>query len=351
MDLLYPNHRRRQNKKKRSLVSTATNIASGVIGTASLLIATQALYVALTTPKLPPPPNSGYDFDKEGLLIKYTNTTSDNNNGMETTVSQEQQGEKEEANGGNTGESSDSEFRLVLVGDSPVEGIGNKKHCEALGGQTALAFSNLLRRSVRYWSYGKSGLTARGIEESMVPFVQGLSSRYRIDAIVVMCGVNNVLSGHSANTFRKEVLGLLDSLVPCCSCQIIVIDLIDFALLPFLPFPLSKVLSWRSRVLQTELEAVVKGYTNEQGVNGQEKLVSIAHMPHVSDVLESGDDNPLLEHITTEEQRNSLSLDHFFADDNFHPALLGNALMGKVIADAYGQQLLVTASINDIWSI
>jgi len=337
----------RSKQKRRSFVSVAANIVSSVVSSAVLLVATQALYVALTTPRLPPPPNSGHDFEENGLLIRYTTDETS------TTTNVHHQKEEGERNGDDRvsdGEDPDSEFCLVLVGDSPVEGIGNRKHFEALGGQTALAFSKVLRRSVRYWSYGKSGLTARGVEEKMVPLVHKLSERYRIDAIVTMCGVNNVLTGHSPVKFGKELRGLLDSLIPCCRChlgfsgntKIIVVDLIDFALLPFLPFPLSKLLSWRSRTLQTELEAVVSGYGKEDEVP-----ISIAYMPHVSEILENNDNNLLLEHIISEEQRDSLRLDQFFADDNFHPALLGNALMGKVIVDTYSQQLLDIDFGND----
>jgi len=77
-------------------------------------------------------------------------------------------------------EKEQKEFRIALIGDSPVEGIGNKHHDTALSGETARAFAQKVvvgmkqkphqhstnkgdcYDSVRYWSYGKSGLTARG---------------------------------------------------------------------------------------------------------------------------------------------------------------------------------------------
>jgi len=182
----------------------------------------------------------------------------------------------------------------------------------------------------------------------MVPLVQRLSRRYtKIDAIVVMCGVNNVLSGHSADHFGKEVRGLLDSLVSFCPCPIIVIDLIDFAFMPFLPFPLSKILSWRSQALQTELEAIVNGYGEDERLGHRRRLISMAYMPDMPQILRNTNNDSLLpEYISSLEPRASLRLDQFFADDNFHPALLGNALIGKAIVDAY-TQLLQLSTIQD----
>jgi len=333
---------RQTRQKKRSLVSAVSQITSGAIGAAGLVVAAQAVYVALNTPRLQPPPNSGHDFEKDGLLIRYTSPTTNTDATNTDADSCTDSCTDTDTASSNFEEDAKSEFRLVLVGDSPIEGIGNKEHLETLGGQTALAFSKLFRRSVRYWSYGKCGLTARGVEDEMVPLVQRLSRRYtKIDAIVVMCGVNNVLSGHSADHFGKEVRGLLDSLVSCCPCPIIIIDLIDFRFLPFLPFPLSKILSWRSQALQTELEAIVNGYGEKERLG---HLISMAHMP---DVPNTNNDSLLLENSSSLEPRASLSLDHFFADDNFHPALLGNALIGKSIVNAYTQLLRLSTFQDD----
>jgi len=323
-------HRRTTRQKRRSLVSTASHIASGAIGAASLVIAAQAVYVKLTTPRLLPPINAGHEFEEDGLLIRYTSAAASG------TAS-----DKKDGSSDNNVDS--SEFILVLVGDSPVEGIGLNDHFETLGGQTALAFSKLLRRSVRYWSYGKGGLTARGVEKEMVPLVQRLSKRYnatKIDAIVVMCGVNNVLSGHTSDRFGTEVRGLLDSLLCSISCgfsraPIILIDLIDFALLPFLPFPLSKILSWRSQALQTELEAVVNHYQQEERVVRRRTLIGISHMPDYQKALLTTDHDSLL----PETRGGCRKLEHFFAKDNFHPALLGNALIGKAVTNTYTQLL------------
>lgn len=316
--------------------ASAAKFVSGAVGAAGLVLASQAIYVARTTPRLPPPEgghNSGHDFPPDGLVIPYIH--HDDN---DDSTAQPQK-----------------EFRLVLLGDSPVEGVGNESHGAALGGRTAQALSERTKRPVRYWSYGKSGLTARGIRDEMVPHLQRLLQHGGIDAVVICCGVNNVTSGHSADNFRTEAGELLNSVMGCCrsksntgTTKIIVMELVDFAVMPFLPWPLSKVLSWRSQTLQRELEAVVLNNSKSNGRkrvhydddanNGDDDdvLVGMAYTSSLSYPQVILNDHPLLDHMSQEE-KSSLKLTDFFADDGFHPANHGTTIIGKCIANTYTQ--------------
>ena len=283
-------------------------MASGVAGAAGLVLAAQVAYVVLTTPRLPPPQE---DVPEDGLLAC-------ENDGAAATAARE--------------------LRLVLIGDSPVEGIGNGTHGEALGGRTAAALSRSTGRPVRYWPYGKSGLTARGVQEQILPRMKRIAGG--VDVVVVSCGVNNVLRGHSADTFRREVADLLDAVAICgrgaggADAKVIVIELLDFSFLPFLPWPLSKVCSWRSRILQRELEAAVLD-SRDKGAP-----MDMAYLPDVPTLLENATCHPLLDHITNKEERDSLTLSDFFAGDDFHPAGHGTIILGEVIAKTYKQLCL-----------
>lgn len=290
-------------QKQKRPFTTATKIGCA----AGLLIASQALFIAITTPRLPPPSNSGHDFDEDGLLLSHEEGYEENDA---------------------------KEFRIVLIGDSPVEGIGNDSHDLALGGQTAKAFSKLLKRPVRYWSYGKSGLTARGVTDEMLPHLQRLSKRMRIDAVVVSCGVNNVLEGiSSAASFGGELRELLCSIRLCCQAitKVLVLELIDFELLPFLPFPLSKLLSWRSKALQKEVENTVKDFNK---TDDQMSHVGMAPLPKLEELLGGDREHPLLDHMSKDDKK-TLSLNDFFADDNFHPKNNGTTIIGKIIVETY----------------
>jgi len=217
---MYSRRRNKRNQKRSiSVASQAASIGSDALILASsgaLLLASQLLYMDITNPRLPPPDKSGHDFVPEGLVASY----HDNNADYDDAENNERSKSKMSSDG-------TSEFRLVLVGDSPIEGIGNHHHAETMGGQTALEFSKALQRPVRYWSFGKSGLTARGIQEEMVPHLERLHETIRmkkasrgrngedvhtIDAVIICCGVNNVLSGHSPKRYGEEVRDLISSI-------------------------------------------------------------------------------------------------------------------------------------------
>jgi len=329
---------------------TLCNTASTAIGAAGAVLASEALYVVLTTPRLNPPPLSGTDFESDGILVVHCDNESNNDHNDIAD---------------NNHNTYNKELRVILLGDSPVEGIGNETHQEALAGQTAKAISDRYKQNVRFWSFGKSGLTAHGIEQEIVPLMKQIQMKFgRIDLVVLSCGVNNVLWGHSAVTFGKELESLLDSieqspghttsmsngslhsslLVP----DVIVMALLDFSYMPFLPYPLSSFAGWRSRALQKEMEHVIQrrnihkidsknnNNPNDTSLHVHVHVhvgVTIAHIPDISTVLMQ-EDHPLLEDIETDVKR-TLQLENFFADDGFHPAKYGTILLGKLISQTY----------------
>lgn len=306
-----------------------------------------------------------------------------------------------------------NEFRLVLIGDSPVEGVGNATHNIALSGQTAKAFAQkgvvlgggLQQQNkqassdyydydcVRYWSYGKSGLTARGIEEEMIPYlhrvvddiistpsedvhqnsstIHDTSSEEVINAIVLLCGVNNVLDVNStASSFYLDVHRLIRSIrnnPRLMDTPLIVLGLPDFSSLPFLPWPLAFALGWRGRMMQRILEKAIREIQlNEQERNNTMKenkgkctRTILKVIPDVQTVLgsigyhcyrscEESDKpatiqmrfcHPLLKYLggipLTQDRIASLGMIDFLCDDGFHPGKLGTVYVGNLIREAY----------------
>lgn len=305
------------NKKRRK----AVNVVAGSLATASLVVASQAIYVGLTTPRLKAPPKSCHDFDKDGLLVDVDEVLCmADNHSTPLNVSNHRQ----------TFQNQD-EIRVVLLGDSPVEGIGNETHDESMSGQTAHAIMRTFHKPVRYWSLGKSGLTAKEIQIEMVSLMKNnVLPKYKIDLIVISCGVNNVLRGQSAKTFAKELDSLLDSIDDCndidYNVPVIVLGLLDFSHLPFLPFPLSSVAGWRSRVLHQEMIEIV----NKRSTTSQ-RIFEMAHIPSVHTIV-GNDNHPLLDCVSKIPRGNTSELDDFFADDGFHPAKYGTIMLGNLIA-------------------
>lgn len=316
-------------KRRAGFASTLSRIGTTTVGAAGVILGTQAVYVGITTPRLAPPPRSGRNFERDGLIV--SSAVNDNDSG--TTRSSND--DDDDNNYHQTYFQNQDEICVILLGDSPVEGIGNTSHGVALGGQTAHALSRTFGKPVRYWSLGKSGLTASGIEREMVPFMKEISKEYKIDLVVVSAGVNNVLCCHSSILFENELNSLLHSIQECRlkrNVPVIFLGLLDFSHMPFLPFPLSSVAGWRSRKLQQALVDVVDKWSRQH-------IVDIAYMPDVDEVLNKKEKHPLLAGVKREKLE-ELKIDDFFADDGFHPAGYGTIMLGNLIAQTLKDNLI-----------
>jgi len=406
-----------------TVARAALKIVAGASITTSALLALQLVWIVLKTPRLPPPPLSGVDFVREGRVVRADDDETNDDvedfqnggakAGMTSTKILNKGAEASSCNKRTNTNAirKQKEFRLVLVGDSPVEGIGNIHHKHALGGQTARAFANLVCHQeeydcVRYWSYGKSGLTARGINEELVPLVHRVvddvhqsatnhnddgdgtdkeaSSDPAIHAIILLCGVNNVLDPLSTRTsFHSEVHSLLEAIRVRPELEhtpLIVLGLPDFANLPFLPWPLGFALGLRGRKMQRILEMVVTEFQlKEKGKlldnNQPERAKTImVNIPEVQEVLRSigyhrhdstdkcitndGSSDahinssmacplrmklchPLLKYLGDGSQSKigSLGMEDFLCDDGFHPGKYGTVYIGNLIAEAYGKMM------------
>lgn len=223
-----------------------------------------------------------------------------------------------------------------------------------------MAFAELLcvkagtHDTVRYHSLGRRGLTAGGIEERMIPLLRSrAASDRKIDAVLVLCGVNNVLDPAStAKSFGHEVRSLLRSVWSgpgLRDAAVLVLSLPDFARMPFLPWPLNLALGWRARRMQWELERAVR-----------DSSAAVVGLPEVSDLLGTGgyyeyafDEDAVGGHrlLTTRTLRHpllryvgdmvdpsglaSLEAKDFFCRDGFHPGGLGNVLIGRLVAETF----------------
>ena len=417
----YAQMRRRRLHSAKEVAKLALRLFARTSIATTVLLALQLAYVAVITPRLPPPPLSGVDFVRDGRVVTTKkrivkdvedDEVDDDDICEEKNVFDVEGGEDDEWDDisyktyittQNTDDvkkkdGQNNEFRLFLVGDSPVEGIGNTRHKDALGGQTARAFAiqfhslqGELFDHCRYWSYGKSGLTARGIEEDMVPYlrrvVSGIvhhrqtlserSSRYMVEqpvfhAVVLLCGVNNVLDPRSTpESFRLEVCSLLASIRNINEMEgvpLIVLGLPDFATLPFLPWPLGIALGWRGRKMQKMLESAVNELRCRESVIGVDTTVmvnipdvakiigSIGYNRHDSEcdgMVKGGTTNadplkmrwchPLKDNFGTNAinrlNQGSLTISDFLCDDGFHPGKYGTMYIGSLIASSYMRSL------------
>lgn len=311
-------HLRREQKYRKSKLSEGLRLVSCATGVAGLLFAAQAAYVMYATPKLTAPKHSGRFFVDDGILVNHQEVICNN-----------------------------EEFQLILIGDSPIEGIGHDNHYDTVGGQTALAFSKALGRPVRFWCYGKSGLTADGIRKEMLPFLMTRiqENNIRPDLIVLSVGVNNVLLGQSASAFRNDATNLLQDIESCCrSTKVLVLELLDFASMPFLPYPLKSFLSWRSKILQKELQQLVFHMKQKKS------NIAMSYLPNVKCLLGGNRDHSLWDHLQlSQEERQNIAIEDFFAKDKFHPGGYGCKVIGKNLVDTFMEDSTIDVRHLNLW--
>lgn len=197
------------------------------------------------------------------------------------------------------------------------------------------------------------------------------SSEEVINAIVLLCGVNNVLDVNStASSFYLDVHRLIRSIrnnPRLMDTPLIVLGLPDFSSLPFLPWPLAFALGWRGRMMQRILEKAIREIQlNEQERNNTMKenkgkctRTILKVIPDVQTVLgsigyhcyrscEESDKpatiqmrfcHPLLKYLggipLTQDRIASLGMIDFLCDDGFHPGKLGTVYVGNLIREAY----------------
>ncbi|WP_370945307.1 SGNH/GDSL hydrolase family protein [Amycolatopsis sp. cg5] len=174
-------------------------------------------------------------------------------------------------------------LRLLVLGESTVDGVGAATHEEALTGQFAAALAERTGRGVRWQAVGRTGANARVVLEELLP------SAEPADLVVIALGVNDTIELHSAARYRRDLLRLVIAVrrelgqVPVLLAGVPPMDKF-----PVLPQPLRAVLGARSAAL----DAAAVRLTRVPGVDH-------ARMP--SEILE----------------------DDLFAEDGFHPGPTG----------------------------
>ena len=93
------------------------------------------------------------------------------------------------------------EFNLIIIGESPVAGIGAPTHCQAITGQTALAFHQLSGQTVRWLALGLSRATVQIATQQLAP---KLADR-QADVVILAFGVNDALKQHSVQQWTADL--------------------------------------------------------------------------------------------------------------------------------------------------
>jgi lysophospholipase L1-like esterase len=184
-------------------------------------------------------------------------------------------------------------WRLAVLGESTVDGVGAPSHDAALAGCLARAFAR--GRAVSWQAVGRTGANARVVLDELVPRVRPA------DLVVVALGVNDTIELHSAPRYRRDLLALVVSLRRKLGpVDVLLAGVPPMSRFPSLPRPLRDVLAARSATLDAAAATLAR-------------LPGVVHLPMAPDLLDA----------TT------------FAEDGFHPGPTGYARWAEQLADGY----------------
>ena len=186
-------------------------------------------------------------------------------------------------------------FDLIVLGESPVAGIGAPTHEFALTGRTASALARRAERTVRWQASGLSGATARRTLRELVPRIAGRNA----DAVIIALGVNDVISWRGVSNWTKDIEQLISEVRRHVDNSLIILTGVPpMQHFPALPQPLRFVLGLRARLLDRGSARLAA------------ELPRVIHVPSDFELARE-----------------------FFCADGFHPSELGYAEWGERLAE------------------
>jgi lysophospholipase L1-like esterase len=183
-------------------------------------------------------------------------------------------------------------FRLAVLGESTVDGVGAADHEEALTGCLA---RELARDggAVRWQAVGRTGANARTVRAELAPLLRPA------DLVVIALGVNDTIELRTTAAYRRDLLTLVLDLRRLGPVDVLLAGVPPMSRFPALPRPLRDVLAARSAALDAAAAAVAR-------------VPGVTHVPM---------DPVLLDPAA-------------FASDRFHPGPAGYARWARTLADA-----------------
>ncbi|MDQ7805906.1 SGNH/GDSL hydrolase family protein [Amycolatopsis sp. A133] len=200
-------------------------------------------------------------------------------------------------------------FRLAVLGESTVDGVGAADHEEALTGCLA---RELARdgRAVRWQAVGRTGANARVVRAELVPLIRlpphrhpqsrrsRAAGRPAVDLVVVALGVNDTIELRTAAGYRRDLLELVLELRRRLGpADVLLAGVPPMSRFPALPRPLRDVLSARSAALDAAASTLGR-------------IPGVTHLPMDPALLDPG----------------------AFASDRFHPGPAGYARWARTLA-------------------
>jgi len=146
-------------------------------------------------------------------------------------------------------------LRLLLIGDSIIDGVGVERIERAMPGRLADALATSTGACVEWIARGVSGFDSAEIRRELVPCLP----EDPFDFIFLSAGVNDVTGLRMAARWRKDLVGLVKDLSSHSPDALIVVSgLPPLHGFPLLPEPLRTVLGLRAKTFDRIAERAVE---------------------------------------------------------------------------------------------
>lgn len=187
-------------------------------------------------------------------------------------------------------------IRLLVLGDSTVAGIGVSTHDEGLTGSLARTLAARFGRRVTAIAFGRGGATAADVIKE---FLDDAVVAGPWDLVFLSVGANDAMTARSRAAFTRDLGVILDRLAAANPGLIAMLSSLPaFRLFELLPQPLR----WNLDLHARSLEAAARGFAGQR-----ERTWMSPPVPGY------GPD--------------------FWAEDRFHPGIVGYAIWGEWAVD------------------
>lgn len=141
-------------------------------------------------------------------------------------------------------------LRLVVIGESPVAGVGVEHYEDSMGAQLARALGARLGRTVQWTALGENGADAAGVLARLAPKLTPC------DCAVITLGVNDTTRFTPLARWRERMEQLIAAVRLQCAGPIVVAGVPPMGRFTALPQPLRAWIGLRARLLDAELRAL-----------------------------------------------------------------------------------------------
>jgi lysophospholipase L1-like esterase len=146
-------------------------------------------------------------------------------------------------------------IRLLAIGESTVCGVGLVTGDETVAATTARALARLTGRPIEWRAQGLSGATVSAAQKQLLPRIAPEPA----DLIIVAFGVNDATAYRSPATFANDLAELvIATRSRVGDAAVIVGGVAPLNCFPALPWPLRRILGWRSAALQAAVDRLTE---------------------------------------------------------------------------------------------